>query len=151
VINGETLRPLKVLSGFDQPHIAAIAPDGQHAYVTDDASGTLTAIDLARLRVTSTIRVGVGAHHLCFDAKDHLAWVALGESARRLVLLSTQDLDHPRVTGRFPPSSPVHDLACSAAPRGFGSPPLPARTSRWWMDSTRASSSGCPSARRRSM
>ena len=113
LINGETLRPLKVLSGFDQPHIAAIAPDGQHAYVTDDASGTLTAIDLANLRVTSTIRVGAGAHHLCFDAKDRMAWVALGESARNLVLLSTRDFDHPRVIGRFPPSSPVHDLACS--------------------------------------
>jgi YVTN family beta-propeller protein len=113
LLGGETLRPLKVLSGFDQPHIAAIAPDGQHAYVTDDASGTLTAIDLANLRVTTTIHVGAGAHHLCFDVKDHMAWVALGESARSLVLLSTQDFGHPRVIGRFRPSSPVHDLACS--------------------------------------
>ena len=70
LLGGEALRPLKVLSGFDQPHIAAVAPDGQHAYVTDDARGTLTAIDLANLRVTSTIHVGAGAHHLCFDLKD---------------------------------------------------------------------------------
>jgi DNA-binding beta-propeller fold protein YncE len=75
--------------------------------------GTLTAIDLANLRVTSTIHVGAGAHHLCFDLKDQMAWVALGESARNLVLLSTRDLDHPRVIGHFPPSLPVHDLACS--------------------------------------
>ena len=113
LLGGETLRPLKVLSGFDQPHIAAVAPDGQHAYVTDDARGTLTAIDLANLHVTSTIHVGAGAHHLCFDLKDQTAWVALGESATELVLLSTQDFDRPRVIGRFPPSSPVHDLACS--------------------------------------
>ena len=113
LLGGETLRPLKVLSGFDQPHIAAISPDGRHAYVTDDARGTLTAIDLANLRVTSTIHVGAGAHHLCFDLKDQTAWVALGESATELVLLSTQDFDRPRVIGRFPPSSPVHDLACS--------------------------------------
>lgn len=113
LLNGDTLRPLKTLGGFDQPHIAAIAPDGQHAYVTDDARGTVTAIDLANLRVTSTIHVGAGAHHLCFDLKDQMAWVALGESARDMVLLSTQDVDHPRVIGHFPPSSPVHDLACS--------------------------------------
>jgi YVTN family beta-propeller protein len=113
LLNGDTLRRLKVLSGFDQPHIAAIAPDGQHAYVTDDARGTLTAIDLANLRVTSTIHVGAGAHHLCFDLKDQMAWVALGESARMLVLLSTQDLARPRVIGHFPPPFPVHDLACS--------------------------------------
>jgi YVTN family beta-propeller protein len=113
LLNGDTLRPLKVLAGFDQPHIAAIAPDGKHAYVTDDARGTLTAIDLANLRVTSTIHVGAGAHHVCFDLKDQDAWVALGESARMLVLLSTQDFAHPRVIGHFPPPFPVHDLACS--------------------------------------
>ncbi len=113
LLNGETFRPLKVLAGFDQPHIAAIAPDGQHAYVTDDARGTLTVIDLANLRVTATVRVGAGAHHLCFDIKDQMAWVALGESARMLVLLGTQDIAHPRVIGHFPPASPVHDLGCS--------------------------------------
>jgi hypothetical protein len=56
--------------------------------VTDDARGALTAIDLTRLRVTSTIHVGAGAHHLCFDITDRTAWVALGESARTLVVLA---------------------------------------------------------------
>jgi YVTN family beta-propeller protein len=113
LLNGDTLRPVKVLTGFEQPHIAAIAPDGKRAYVTDDARGTVTAIDLANLRVTSTIHVGAGAHHLCFDLKDQMAWVALGESATDIVVLGTQDLGHPRVIGHFPPRSPVHDLACS--------------------------------------
>ena len=113
LLNGDTLRSLKVLTGFTAPHIAAIAPDGQHAYVTDDARGTVTAIDLANLRVTDTIHVGAGAHHLCFDATNQLAWVALGESARMLVLLSTRDIAHPRVVGHFVPGAPVHDLACS--------------------------------------
>lgn len=113
VLNGNTFEPLMVLGGFEEPHIAAIAPDGKHAYVTDDARGTLTAINLSTLRETSTIRVGAGAHHMCFDVKDQLAWVALGESARMLVLLSTKDLGHPRVVGHFPPPFLVHDLACS--------------------------------------
>jgi YVTN family beta-propeller protein len=113
LLNGETLRPLKVLTGFTSPHIAAIAPDGQHAYVTDDARGTVTAIDLANLRVTGTVHVGAGAHHICFDPKNQFAWVALGESARMLVVLSTQDIAHPRLAGHFPPAFPVHDLACS--------------------------------------
>jgi hypothetical protein len=42
-----------------------------------------------------------------------MAWVALGESARNIVLLSTHDLGHPRVIGHSPPSFRVHDLACS--------------------------------------
>lgn len=112
LLNGETLRPLKLLNGFDQPHIAAIAPDGKHAYVTDDARGTVTVIDLVNLRVMSTTHVGVGAHHLCFDVKDQNAWVGLGESARMVVLLGTEDLGHPRVVGHFPPPYAVHDIAC---------------------------------------
>lgn len=50
---------------------AASPPD--HAYVTDDARATVTVIDLADLRVTSTIHVGAGAHHLCFDITNHMA------------------------------------------------------------------------------
>jgi YVTN family beta-propeller protein len=113
LINGETLRALKVLSGFDQPHIAAIAPDGKHAYVTDDVRGTVTAIDLANLRMTSTLDVGAGAHHMSFDLMHQLAWVALGESARTIVVISTEDFEHPRVIGRFDPGFEVHDLAFS--------------------------------------
>ncbi|HTU84819.1 MAG TPA: hypothetical protein VMF57_04545, partial [Solirubrobacteraceae bacterium] len=86
---------------------------------TDDARGTVTVIDLVTRRVTSTIRVGAAAHHLCFDRKDQSAWVALGESARVLVLLSTEDIGHPRVVGRFPPPFPVHDLACSSGSSQF--------------------------------
>jgi YVTN family beta-propeller protein len=114
LLENDPLRPVKVIGGFVSPHVVAIAPDDQHAYVTDDARGTVTVIDLVNLRVTSTIHVGAGAHHLCFDITDQTAWVALGESARMLVLLSTQDLDHPRVIGHFPPPFPVHDLGCSS-------------------------------------
>jgi YVTN family beta-propeller protein len=113
LLNGQTLRPMKVIGGLHSPHIAAIAPDGAHAYVTDDARGTVTVIDLANLRVTTTIHVGAGAHHLCFDITNHLAWVALGESARNIVVLGTENLARPRVIGHARPGFRVHDLACS--------------------------------------
>src|SRR6185437_2650437 len=99
--------------GFDEPHIAAMAPDGDHAYVTDDARGTVTVIDLARLRVTATIHVGAGAHHLSFDLRHQRAWVALGESARTIVVIGTEGFDHPKVICRFDPGFEVHDLAFS--------------------------------------
>lgn len=114
LLSGETLRPLKTLGGFEQPHIAAIAPDGEHAYVTDDARGTLTAIDLATLRETGTTLVGAGAHHMSFDPVRQLGWVALGESATTIVILNTQDFNQPKVIGRFDPGFEVHDLAFSS-------------------------------------
>ncbi len=113
VLDRETLNPRRVLGGFVAPHIPEIAPGGQYGYVTDDGAGTVTAIYLGDARVTSTIEVGAGAHHLSFDAIHQRAWVALGESARTVVVLSTQRLDHPRVIGRFDPGFAVHDLSFS--------------------------------------
>ena len=116
LLEGRMLRPVKVFAGFGAPHIVELAPVpyGYVAYVTDDARGTVTAIDLRTRRVTSTIHVGARAHHLCFDVRNQMAWVALGESARTIVVLSTGNPDHPQVIGRFPAGFPIHDLACSS-------------------------------------
>jgi DNA-binding beta-propeller fold protein YncE len=57
LLDRDTLRPLRVLGGFASPHIPAFSPDGGHAYVTDDARGTLTAIRLSDAAVTSTVLV----------------------------------------------------------------------------------------------
>ncbi|MGN6872310.1 MAG: YncE family protein [Solirubrobacteraceae bacterium] len=113
VLDRETLNPRRVLGGFVAPHIPEIAPGGQYGYVTDDGAGTVTAIYLGDARVTSTIEVGAGAHHLSFDTAQRRAWVALGESARTIVVLSTQRIGHPRVIGRFDPGFAVHDLSFS--------------------------------------
>jgi DNA-binding beta-propeller fold protein YncE len=116
VLDRETLNPRRVIGGFESPHIPEIAPGGQYAYVTDDARGTVTVIALGSPRVTDSIEVGAGAHHLSFDAERQLAWVALGESARTIVILSTADQAHPRVIGRFEPDFAAHDV--SFAPGG---------------------------------
>jgi DNA-binding beta-propeller fold protein YncE len=113
VLDRETMNRRGVLGGFVAPHIPAIDPGGQYAYVTDDPRGTVTAIYLGDARVTSTIEVGAGAHHLSFDPNHPRAWVALGESARTIVVLSTRRIDHPRVIGRFDPGPAVHDLSFS--------------------------------------
>jgi DNA-binding beta-propeller fold protein YncE len=111
VLDRETLNPRGVIGGFESPHIPEIAPGGQYAYVTDDARGTVTVIYLGDPRVTSTIEVGAGAHHLSFDATHQLAWLALGESARTIVILSTANQAHPRVIGRFDPGFVAHDVS----------------------------------------
>jgi DNA-binding beta-propeller fold protein YncE len=125
VLRRRTLRRLKTFRGFDQPHIVSISPDRRYAYVTDDASGTLTAIRLDGLKATRTLSVGSGAHHLAFSPNERRVWVALGESARVITILSTVrrpagpasrpvvDLGRPHVVGHFVPGFPVHDLAFS--------------------------------------
>jgi hypothetical protein len=124
-LDRSSLRPIRTFGGFDQPHIVAISPDGRYAYITDDARGTLTVIALSDMRVTSTIRVGLGAHHLTVSPDEREIWVALGESAHTVVILSTVaqtpaagvspavDPGHPHVIGRFTPGFPAHDLSFS--------------------------------------
>lgn len=113
LLEGATFRPVKTFGGFAAPHIVELWPvvGGYDAYVTDDARGTLSVIDLRRRRVTSTIHVGAEAHHMGLDYIHQTAWVALGESASTIVILSTENVTHPRVTARFDPGFKVHDLA----------------------------------------
>lgn len=113
VLDGDSLRVASVLRGFGAPHITEISPDGQHAFVTDDARGTVTVIDLSRRRVESTVYVGAGAHHLTSSPDQRRLWIALGESARTIVILDTSDIEHPRVIGRFDPGFLAHDLSFS--------------------------------------
>ena len=110
VLDRRTLRPIKVLRGFDSPHIAEISPDGRFAYVTDDARGQLAVIRLADARLLARIPVGAAAHHLCVRPDGRQVWIALGESASTIVVVDTSDPARPRVTGQFDPGFPVHDL-----------------------------------------
>jgi DNA-binding beta-propeller fold protein YncE len=114
LLRGDPLRVVKVFHGFGAPHVIEISPDGEHAYVTDDARGTLTVIGLTNNRVTDTLDVGANAHHMSWSPDQRRLWIALGEQARTIVILDTSDVENPRVIGRFHPGFPAHDLAFSA-------------------------------------
>lgn len=116
LLEGERLRITRVFHDFGAPHITGISPDGEHAYVTDDARGTVTMIRLASAHVGSATYLGVGAHHATSSPDQRQLWIALGESARTIVIVDTSEIDHPRVIGRFDPGFPAHDL--SFAPDG---------------------------------
>jgi DNA-binding beta-propeller fold protein YncE len=113
LLEGSPLRVVKVFGGFGTPRAVAISPDGQHVYVTDDARGTLTVIRLGDNRVTSTLAVGAGAHHMASNPNQSRLWIALTEAARTIVIVDTSDIDHPFVLSRFDPGFPAHDLAFS--------------------------------------
>jgi DNA-binding beta-propeller fold protein YncE len=122
LLDGARLTARRVIRGFVSPHIPAMAPGGDYAYVTDDASGRLVAIGLFHQRVDSSTFVGYGAHHLAFSPDVQRVWVALGQAARTIVILSTVvstppppsspivNPGHPHVVGRFAPGYLAHDL-----------------------------------------
>jgi DNA-binding beta-propeller fold protein YncE len=110
VVSLRTLRIASLLHGFTSPHIAAVTPDRQFVYVTDDAAGTVTPIRLRDARKFPSLAIGASAHHLTFSPDGQAAWVALGESATTIVELSTRDLAHPHIAGRWQAGFAVHDL-----------------------------------------
>jgi DNA-binding beta-propeller fold protein YncE len=109
------LELVRVFRSFRAPHLAAIFPDGKHVYVTDDATGMLTVLELTRPSVVARVFVGVGAHHLALSPDGNRAWIALGEHARTIVILDTASIVHPRVIDRFDPGFAAHDLGFNAA------------------------------------
>src|SRR5712692_1186915 len=111
VLEPRSLRVIRVLRGFGAPHIAAIHPTGEWAYVTDDARGELAVIALPSGRLVRKLYVGLGAHHLAVSPGGDRLWIALGERARTIVVVDTSAPSRPRVVGRFDPGFGAHDLA----------------------------------------
>jgi DNA-binding beta-propeller fold protein YncE len=110
LVSLRTLRVRALLRGFTSPHIVAVAPDAQFAYVTDDGAGTVTPIRIRDAHRFPSLSIGAGAHHLTFNPNGQTAWVALGESATTIVTLDTRDPAHPHIASRWQPAFAVHDL-----------------------------------------
>ena len=113
ILAWRSLKVVKVIRGFRSPHLASLAPDGEWAYVTDDATGFLSVIELARSRVVGRVFVGIGAHHLTCSPDGRRIWVALGERARTIVVVDSTRLARPSVVARFDPGFAAHDLSFS--------------------------------------
>jgi DNA-binding beta-propeller fold protein YncE len=113
LLASHTLRPIKVFHAFRAPKVAAVAPDGRLAYVTDGRTGELSVIDLQSRSIVSRVFVGAQAHHLGVSPNGRLIWVALGEAAKTIVRLDASNPRKPRVIGRFRPEFGAHDIAFS--------------------------------------
>jgi YVTN family beta-propeller protein len=110
-LDARTLRVEKIIRGFGAPHLAALAPTGKWAFVTDDRRGQLDVVSLTRDRVVRRLYVGLGAHHLTLFG-DRL-WIALGEHANRISIVDVSRPARPRLLRRFEPGFVAHDLAFS--------------------------------------
>jgi DNA-binding beta-propeller fold protein YncE len=114
-VSTPSLRIVRVLRGFVDPHIVAATADVQGVYVTDDGSGRLVAIRFApRPHVVRRVFVGLGAHHFGVSPAGNEAWIALGERARTIVVVDVSNPWRPQVVRRFDPGFEAHDVAFSS-------------------------------------
>jgi DNA-binding beta-propeller fold protein YncE len=110
-LRGDPLRVVGAIRGFGSPHVIEFSPDRRYAYVTDDARGSLTAIRLGDLRVIGAVHVGAEAHHMTSSPNGRWLWIALGESARTIVIVDSTRPGRLRQAGQFHTSFAAHDLA----------------------------------------
>jgi YVTN family beta-propeller protein len=114
VLSAQTLRVLKIIRAFVNPHLAALSPNGRWAFVTDDGSGRLVSVALdSGIRIVAGVYVGPEAHHLSVSPDGSRAWIALGERAHTIVIVDVSKPGRPRVLTRFDPGFAAHDLAFS--------------------------------------
>ena len=113
LLDWRSLRRIRIFHGFSSPHIAALHPSGEWAYVTDDSSGELTTIELAGPRIVSRVFVGIGAHHMSASPDGKRLWIALGEHATRIAIVDVSRAGRPRLIRSFSPGFVAHDLSFS--------------------------------------
>jgi len=117
------LRRLAVFRHFRSPQLASFTPDGEYLLVTDAAAGTLTSMELARMRVVGRVAVGTGAHHLAVSptvSRPGWRWAS-------------------RRTRSWWWTWPIHDTCvccggCTQPPRRTTSPSIRTGNDRWGSD-----------------
>jgi YVTN family beta-propeller protein len=73
----------------------------------------MSTIDLDTKRVIDLLVVGIGAHHMAISPDGKRAWIALGEHARRIVIVSLANPRKPTPVRTFAPGFITHDLTFS--------------------------------------
>src|SRR5687768_2223561 len=82
------LRVRPIAGEFGAPRYTAVAPDRRLAYVTDSAREEVAVVDIRGRRVVGRVAVGGPCRHLGIDRNGTRLWVALGNKAERIAVLS---------------------------------------------------------------
>jgi DNA-binding beta-propeller fold protein YncE len=104
------LRVRPIAGEFGAPRYTAVSPDRRLAYVTDSAREEVVVVDVGGRRVTGRVRVGGPARHIGIDLRGTRLWVALGNQAATLAVLSLSEPGRPRLVGTIRPPFLAHDV-----------------------------------------
>ena len=104
------LRVRPIAGEFGAPRYTAVSPDRRLAYVTDSARAEIAVVDVGGRRVVGRVRVGGPARHLGIDRDGTRLWVALGNKATALAVLSLAEPRRPRLVGTIRPPFLAHDV-----------------------------------------
>jgi DNA-binding beta-propeller fold protein YncE len=99
-----------IRGSFGEPRYTAVSPGRRFAYVTDSGRRELAVVDLRAKRVVGRVALDGPCRHLAIDRNGSRLWVALGNKARSLAVVSLADPGRPRVVGTVRPPFLAHDV-----------------------------------------
>lgn len=117
LLTARPARVRRVLRGLGAPRYTAIAPGGDHAFVTDGERGEVVVVDRRRGRIVAGVEVGAGARHVTLDPAGRTLWAALGSSAAAIAVVDVSEPTRPRLRRRVRPPFLAHDVAFSPTGR----------------------------------
>jgi DNA-binding beta-propeller fold protein YncE len=104
------LRVRPVFGELGEPRYAAVSPDRRFAYVTDSGRHELAVVEVRGRRVVGRVPLGGPCRHLSIDRAGTRLWVALGNKAPALAVVSLAEPRRPRVVGTVRPPFLAHDV-----------------------------------------
>jgi hypothetical protein len=104
------LRVRRVVGDLAEPRYTAVSPDRRLAYVTDSGRQEIAVVDVPGRRVIGRVPVHGACRHLAIDSTGSRLWVALGNKADELVVVSLAEPRRPRLVGRIRPPFLAHDV-----------------------------------------
>jgi DNA-binding beta-propeller fold protein YncE len=104
------LRVRPVVGDLGEPRYAAVSPDRRFAYVTDSGRRELAVVEVRGRRVVGRVPLGGPCRHLSIDRAGTRLWIALGNKAPALAVVSLADPRRPRLVGTIRPPFLAHDV-----------------------------------------
>jgi hypothetical protein len=104
------LRVRPIVGEFVAPRYTAVSPEGRLAYVTDSERKEVVVVELSGRRVVGRVAVGGPCRHLSIDRSGTRLWIALGNKAPALAVVSLAEPRRPRVVGTVRPPFLAHDV-----------------------------------------
>jgi len=99
------------------PGYSAVSPEPRLAYVTDSAREEVVVVDVRGRRVAGRVSVGGPCRHLGIDRAGTRLWVALGNKAEAIAVLSLAEPRRPRLVDTIRPPFLAHDVGFTPAGR----------------------------------
>ena len=99
-----------IAGAFGAPRYTAVSPDRRLAYVTDSARQEIAVVEVSGRRVVGRVPVGGPCRHLAIDRDGTRLWVALGNKAPAIAVVSLAEPRRPRVVGTIRPPFLAHDV-----------------------------------------